>query len=50
MANEEKIYECEVKKLFMRGGVKRWEWVISSVADAIRDGAVSLGARIATAR
>ncbi len=39
IANEEKIYECEVKKLFMQGGVKRWEWVISSVADAIRDGA-----------
>src|ERR1039457_3680154 len=34
----EKIYKCEVKKLFSRSGVKRWEWVISSVADALRDG------------
>jgi hypothetical protein len=50
MANEEKIYECEVKKLFMRGGVKRWEWVISSVADAIATAPVSSGARTATAR
>lgn len=38
MVNEEKIYECEVKKLFMHDGVKRWEWVISTVGDAIRDG------------
>jgi hypothetical protein len=35
----EKIYQCEVKKLFSRNGEKRWEWVISTVADAIRDGA-----------
>jgi len=35
----EKIYECEVKKLFMRDGVKRWEWLRMSVADAIREGA-----------
>jgi hypothetical protein len=39
MTNQEEVYECEVKKLFMRNGVKRWEWVISTVADAIRDGA-----------
>jgi len=39
VANQEKIYECEVKKLFLRNGVKRWEWAVSTVADAIRDGA-----------
>lgn len=35
----EKIYECEVKKLFLRDGKKVCEWVLMSVADAIRDGA-----------
>ena len=34
----ERIYQCEVKKLFSRYGAKRWEWVMSSVADALRDG------------
>jgi len=34
----ERIYQCEVKKLFSRNGEKRWEWVTSSVADALRDG------------
>lgn len=34
----EKIYECEVKKQFVRDGVKRWEWVTMAVADAIQDG------------
>ena len=34
MANEGKIYECEVKKLFMRDGVKCWGWLRMSVLDA----------------
>jgi hypothetical protein len=38
-ANEERIYDCEVKKLFMRDGQKRWDWVVMAVADAIRNGA-----------
>jgi len=33
----EKIYTCEVKKLFLRNGEKVWEWVIAEVVDAIRD-------------
>lgn len=37
--SEEKIYRCEVKKLFLRGGQKTWAWVEVAVADAIRDGA-----------
>jgi hypothetical protein len=32
----EKIYRCEVKKLFLRNGEKVWEWVVAEVADAIR--------------
>jgi hypothetical protein len=32
----EKIYSCEVKKLFLRNGEKVWKWVIAEVADAIR--------------
>jgi hypothetical protein len=36
---QEKMYEYEVKKLFMRAGGKRLGWVIATVADAIRDGA-----------
>lgn len=35
---DERIYHCEVKKLFMRGNEKRGEWVTVAVADAIRDG------------
>jgi hypothetical protein len=35
----ERIYECEVKKLFLRAGAKQWEWKAVAVADAIRDGA-----------
>jgi hypothetical protein len=34
---DERIYHCEVKKLFKRGDEKVWEWVTMSVADAIRD-------------
>ncbi len=34
----EKIYECEVKKLFLRDGKKVLEWVVIPVADAILDG------------
>jgi hypothetical protein len=34
---KEKIYSCEVKKLFVRDGERVWEWVIAEVADAIRD-------------
>jgi hypothetical protein len=39
MRTEERIYHCEVKKLFIRDGLKRLEWVTMAVADAIRDGA-----------
>jgi hypothetical protein len=37
MPSIEKIYTCEVKKLFMRNGEKRREWVTSTVSNAIRD-------------
>jgi len=37
MPSVEKIYTCEVKKLFMRNGEKRREWAASTVSDAIRD-------------
>jgi hypothetical protein len=36
---QEKIYLCEIKKLFLREGTKRWEWVTATVEDALRDGA-----------
>src|SRR5712692_9399760 len=36
---DEKIYECHVRKLFLKEGVKRSEWVVMPVADALRDGA-----------
>lgn len=36
--SKERIYRCEVKKLFKRGDSKRWEWVEIEVGDAIRDG------------
>jgi hypothetical protein len=36
---DERIYECEVKKLFLREGAKKWGWVLMPVADALRDGA-----------
>ena len=36
----EKIYRCEVKKLFLRNGQKTLEWVEVAVADAIRDAAI----------
>ena len=39
MAETERIYSCEVKKLFLRNGEKVWEWVVVNVADAIRDDA-----------
>lgn len=35
---DERIYHCEVKKLFKRGDEKKAEWVTMAVADAIRDG------------
>ena len=38
MRSEEKIYTCEVKRLFIRDGNKVWDWKIVNVADAIRDG------------
>ncbi len=31
----EKIYSCEVKKLFLRDGEKVWGWVTAKVADAM---------------
>ena len=37
MTLSEKFYRCEAKKLFMRDGEKRWEWVTMNVSDAIRD-------------
>ena len=37
MAVSEKFLSCEVKKLFLRDGSKRWEWVTRNVSDAIRD-------------
>ena len=37
MKETEKIYSCEVKKLFLRNGVKRREWASAEVVDAIRD-------------
>ena len=33
----EKIYTCEVKRMFVRDGQKLWDWKEVSVADAIRD-------------
>ena len=45
MKDPEKIYSCEVKKLFMRNGHKVWEWVTSEVADAIRDEATQFRCR-----
>ena len=35
----DRMYECEVKKQFVRDGAKRWEWVKVAVLDAIKDGA-----------
>ena len=35
---DEKIYVCEVKKLFRRGEQKQWEWVEMSVKKALEDG------------
>jgi hypothetical protein len=35
----DRIYECEVKKLFLRNGVKTWQWVAMAVGDALREGA-----------
>jgi hypothetical protein len=40
MPSKEKIYECEVKKLFKVDGVKEWRWVTRPVKDAIADGAL----------
>jgi hypothetical protein len=37
MKDSEKIYRCEAKKLFIRSGEKRGEWVKMAVLDAIRD-------------
>lgn len=37
MPEEEKIYLCEVKKLFLRDGQKRWEWREMPVSAAIYD-------------
>lgn len=38
---KEQIYECEAKKLFLRNGQKRWEWVVMPVKQAIEDGVIS---------
>jgi hypothetical protein len=37
MPEQEKIYQCEVKKLFLRNGEKRWEWREMAVSDALHD-------------
>lgn len=37
MKETEKIYSCEVKKLFLRNGIKKRLWAVANVADAIRD-------------
>jgi hypothetical protein len=37
MKESEQIYSCEVKKLFLRAKGKRFEWVTSTVSDALRD-------------
>jgi hypothetical protein len=37
MGDSERIYECEVKKLFLRNGEKVWVWVVASVSDALQD-------------
>jgi hypothetical protein len=37
MRQAENIYKCEVKKMYLRDGVKQLEWKTMSVADAIRD-------------
>jgi hypothetical protein len=38
VASVEKIYTCEVKRLFVRNGNKVWDWKVVNVGDAIRDG------------
>lgn len=38
MSTTERIYHREVKKLFVRDGQKRFEWVTVAVAEAIREG------------
>jgi hypothetical protein len=35
----DRMYECEVKKLFFRNGVKTSQWVLMSVSDALRNAA-----------
>jgi hypothetical protein len=37
-ADPETIYDCEVKRLYMRDGEKRWQWVTASVSDAVGHG------------
>lgn len=34
----EKLYECEVKKLYLRDGQKRKEWVTIRVSEAVQQG------------
>jgi hypothetical protein len=36
---QEKIYHCQVKKLFKRNGDKKFEWVEMPVKKALEDGA-----------
>src|SRR6266700_647378 len=38
MEAKEKIYECEVKKLFKVDGNKEWRWVARPVKDALSEG------------
>jgi hypothetical protein len=35
----EKIYYCEVRKLYLQGALKEWRWIEVSVKKALEDGA-----------
>lgn len=35
----EKIYECEVRRLYLRDGKYVWDWKRMPVAEALKDGA-----------
>lgn len=38
MPSVERIYACEVKKLFRNGDMNEWRWVVKPVRDALADG------------
>lgn len=39
MPSTEKIYQCQVKKLFRIGETNQWQWVSMAVKDALAAGA-----------